>query len=104
RRADPRRRHRRTYAHDPVQPRAEPPAAAHRGGHFVSLILEALKKIERDKDVAARGFSVHAAQPWPSRHRGRLTGALAALLLVAAGMAVGLAWRPSAPPAPVSTA
>jgi hypothetical protein len=70
----------------------------------VSLILEALKKIEREKDVAARGFSVHAATPWPSRHRGPLGLVVGGLLLVAAGVAAGFYVRTGTTPAERSAA
>jgi hypothetical protein len=69
----------------------------------VSLILEALRKLEREKGAPERGFTVLAAAPWPTRHRARLTGILAGGLLVAIGVAVGLVLRPG-PPAPSSTA
>ena len=66
----------------------------------MSLILEALKKLEREKGTTQRGFTVLAATPWPSRRGIPLTAVLAGGLLVAGGVAVGLALRPraAAPP------
>jgi len=64
----------------------------------VSLILEALKKLERDKKVEDRGgFLVMAAQPWPSPGDNRRTLAWVALggvvmMAVGAGLALSL-WR-----------
>jgi hypothetical protein len=70
----------------------------------VSLILEALRKLEREKGAPERGFTVFAATPWPVRSRVRLaTAVVAGGLLVAAGVAVGLALRPG-PPAPPAAA
>jgi hypothetical protein len=74
------------------------------------LILEALKKLERDKQVDDRGFLVMAAHPWPSGDARRyLIASLAltafALTLVTAG---GIWWwrhaRVSAAPASVAAA
>ncbi len=61
----------------------------------MSLILEALKKLERDKEPQGRtGFLVMAARPWPS-HSGRgliwISLSLAALGLVAV-LGTGLWW------------
>jgi hypothetical protein len=50
----------------------------------VSLILEALKKLEREKPAPDRGFLVVAHVPWTSRERGRSRG----LWLVGGGVAV----------------
>jgi hypothetical protein len=83
----------------------------------MSLILEALKKLERDKQVETRsGFLVMAARPWPSGNEGRAPIALAvlgglAMMAVGAGLAFWF-WRggpkPEAPmaaaaPAPART-
>ena len=37
------------------------------GGSLVSLVLEALKKLDREKGRHERGFVVMAAAPWPTR-------------------------------------
>jgi hypothetical protein len=51
----------------------------------VSLILEALKKLERDKQVESRGgFLVMAARPWPSEGGGRRTFAWLVVAVIAA--------------------
>jgi hypothetical protein len=68
----------------------------------MSLILEALKKLEREKGVPERGFTVLAATPWPARHRDRRIGLLAAGLLVAGGIALGVALRPTPQAAPTA--
>jgi hypothetical protein len=60
----------------------------------LSLILEALKKLDREKKAPDRGFLVVGAVPWPAP-RARAWPPL--LLVVAAGVAAGsalwLAWR-----------
>lgn len=60
----------------------------------MSLILEALKKLDREKKAPDRGFLVVGAVPWPAP---RPRPWLPALLMVAAGVAVGsalwFAWR-----------
>ena len=60
----------------------------------MSLILEALKKLDREKKAPDRGFLVVGAVPWPAP-RARAWTPL--LLVVAAGAAAGsalwLAWR-----------
>ncbi len=72
----------------------------------MSLILEALKKLEREKAVPERGFLVMAHLPWARSGRvgARLLGlATLALALAAAGF---LLWRSRAPlvaPAPTPT-
>jgi hypothetical protein len=69
----------------------------------VSLILEALKKLERDKKVEDRGgFLVMAAQPWPSPGDGRRTLAWVAIggvvmMALGAGLALSF-WRGSTSP------
>jgi hypothetical protein len=83
----------------------------------VSLILEALRKLERDKDAPERGFVVLTHVPWAEGGgRSRLVGLGALALAVAVGaLAVTLFWgrtpKPAAlepkgaiaPPSPVST-
>jgi len=68
----------------------------------VSLILEALKKLERDKQAPDRGFLVVAHVPWAAKAQGRkLWIGLAGALLVL-GLAAGVAFwwtRPGAPAA-----
>ena len=49
---------------------AEAPAPASAGGSLVSLILEALKKLERDKQAPDRGFLVVAHVPWAAKAQG----------------------------------
>jgi hypothetical protein len=75
----------------------------------VSLILEALKKVEREKGVPDRGFLVLAHLPWArSGKAGARVAGLAALALVLAAAGF-LAWRsrPAPPraaaPAPAPT-
>jgi hypothetical protein len=67
----------------------------------VSLVLEALKKLDREKGRDERGFVVMAAAPWPTR-AARRWPAWAALGVATAGAIVAvLALRTSsAPPAP----
>jgi hypothetical protein len=69
----------------------------------VSLILEALKKLEREKGVPDRGFLVLAHLPWArSGKAGARVAGLAALALVLAAAAF-LAWRSRpAPPRAVA--
>lgn len=76
----------------------------------MSLILEALKKLDREKQVPERGLLVMAAAPWPSSSRGG-TPALVLGLLLAMGTGAGLAYwllRPAptsgAAPAAAATA
>jgi hypothetical protein len=73
----------------------------------MSLILDALKKREREKQVPERGFLVTASERWPARRRPwLLAGAgLGALAVTLVGLAVwgrGSTRRAEAPPA-VST-
>lgn len=86
----------------------------------MSLILEALKKLDREKQAPDRGFLVVAHAPWPSSKRRRAArlavvatlaillglGGAALLLRPSAGVAVKPAPRVSAPvaPEPASTA
>jgi hypothetical protein len=60
----------------------------------VSLILEALRKLERDKDAPERGFVVMTHLPWArGGNRSRLVGIGAlALAIAVAALAVAL-WR-----------
>jgi hypothetical protein len=72
----------------------------------MSLILEALKKLEREKHVPQRGFHVVAATPWPSSARRSTPTVVFALI---GAMAIGggaMYWllRPSSAPAAPSTA
>jgi hypothetical protein len=70
----------------------------------VSLVLEALKKLEREKGRDERGFVVMAAAPWPTRSGSRWPAfAAAGALAVAAGAATLVALRPPAPPPTPST-
>jgi len=61
----------------------------------VSLILEALRKLERDKDAPERGFVVMAHVPWAQggRGRSRLVGIAVLTLAVAAGALALALWR-----------
>jgi hypothetical protein len=66
----------------------------------VSLVLEALKKLDREKGRDERGFVVMAAAPWPTR-AARQWPAWVALVVATAGAVVAvLALRPSPAPAP----
>jgi hypothetical protein len=73
----------------------------------VSLILEALKKLERERDTSGRGFLVVAQTPWrgSARRRWLRLGAVAVAGGALAGAGAWLAWRVlssgagSAPPA-----
>lgn len=83
----------------------------------MSLILEALRKLERDKDAPERGFVVMTHVPWAQGGgRSRLVGLGALALAVAVGaLAMTLFWgrttKPAvlepkaaiAPPSPLST-
>jgi hypothetical protein len=74
----------------------------------VSLILEALKKLERDKQVEGRtGFLVMAARPWPSAGENRrwialgVAGGAFVMMALGAGLASWL-WRSNARPSAAS--
>jgi hypothetical protein len=67
----------------------------------VSLILEALKKIDREKQAPERGFVVLGAAPWGSRERASW-GVLAGLVAIAVGVGGGLAVAFRRPPAPAA--
>jgi hypothetical protein len=56
----------------------------------VSLILEALKKLERERKAPERGFLVTTSAAWPARGGSGALYLLGGVLLVAAGAA--LAW------------
>lgn len=61
----------------------------------MSLILEALKKLDREKQAPDRGFLVVGAVPWPSPRARRWRPALLAVAVVAAaGAAAWYAWPP----------
>jgi hypothetical protein len=60
----------------------------------VSLILEALRKLDRDKDAPERGFMVLAHVPWAQGgKRSRLAGIGALALAVAVGGLAVTLWR-----------
>jgi hypothetical protein len=60
----------------------------------VSLILEALKKLDRDKKAPERGFLVVGAVPWPApRPRRWMPAAVVVAAGAVAGLALVLAWR-----------
>ena len=64
----------------------------------MSLILEALKKLEREKQAGARGFVVLSHLPWTGARSGRkaMVTALIASVAVAAGGAAVWRWRRAA--------
>jgi hypothetical protein len=63
----------------------------------VSLILEALKKLDREKKTPDRGFLVVGAVPWPAPRPRRALPTLIVLIAgAAAGAALWLAWRAAA--------
>ncbi len=70
-------------------------------GPAVSLILDALRKLEREKSAQEPGVLVVGSVPWGERSRaGRLALAGTALLVVAVAMLAGwLLRRGPAPPA-----
>ena len=60
----------------------------------MSLILEALKKLDREKKAPDRGFLVVGAVPWPAARARPWTPLLLVLATgAAAGSALWLAWR-----------
>jgi hypothetical protein len=76
----------------------------------VSLILEALRKLDREKQTPERGFLVMAPAVWPSRDEGRRRWAWAAVA-IAALVVLASAWagrtpgtRAGEPPVPMPTA
>jgi hypothetical protein len=74
----------------------------------VSLILEALKKLERDRQTADRtGFLVMAARPWPSGETPRFFWASLGLAVFGLCGLAGAAiwwWRQPAAPEPAAAA
>jgi hypothetical protein len=73
----------------------------------MSLILEALRKLERDKDAPERGFVVMTHVPWAQGGgRSRLASIAALAVAVAAGALAVALWRGRAarPPAPETRA
>jgi hypothetical protein len=69
----------------------------------VSLILEALKKLDREKQSPERGFLVVASPSWPARTRKPLLAlAVVAAIIVGVGAAVVAARRLLGPVAPAS--
>jgi hypothetical protein len=69
----------------------------------VSLILEALKKLDREKQSPERGFLVVASQTWPARTRKPLLAlAVGAAIIVGVGAAVVAARRLRGPVTPAS--
>lgn len=84
----------------------------------MSLILEALKKLEREKQAGARGFVVLSHLPWTGARSGGRTmaGSLAVIVVTLVALAAGLTavwrWRSAAgapaaiatPPGPSPTA
>jgi hypothetical protein len=69
----------------------------------VSLVLEALKKLDREKGRDERGFVVMAAAPWPTR-AARRWPVWVALAVVAVAVATVVALRPPRAAAPVAPA
>jgi hypothetical protein len=73
----------------------------------VSLVLEALKKLDREKGREERGFVVMAATPWPTRAARRWPLWAALAVVVAAGaweIVIRKAARPATAVAPAPTA
>jgi hypothetical protein len=66
----------------------------------VSLVLEALKKLDREKGRDERGFLVMAAAPWPQRAARRWPAWAAAGVAAAGAVAALLAVRAQRAPAP----
>jgi hypothetical protein len=65
----------------------------------VSLVLEALRKLDREKGRDERGFVVMAAAPWPTRARRGPLWLAAGVAALAASAAVFLMMRPPRPSA-----
>ena len=77
----------------------------------MSLVLEALKKLDREKGRDERGFVVMAAAPWPTRAPRRWPAWAALLVATGGAITAVVALRTpaaprahSAPPAPPATA
>lgn len=72
----------------------------------MSLILEALKKLEREKQVPERGVVVVGATPWPGAPGERRLGLFLLGLLIGAGVLGVALWRQrlGPPPAPQASA
>jgi hypothetical protein len=66
----------------------------------VSLVLEALKKLDREKGRDERGFVVMAAAPWPTRAARRWPAWAALGIATAGAIAAVLALRATPAPAP----
>ena len=65
----------------------------------MSLVLEALRKLDREKGRDERGFVVMAAAPWPTRARRGPLWVAVGVAVVAASAAVFLMIRPPRPSA-----
>jgi len=59
----------------------------------VSLILEALKKLEREKQAGARGFVVLSHLPWTGARSGRTAMVATVVAIVAVGAVATALWR-----------
>lgn len=72
----------------------------------MSLILEALRKLEREKQVPERGVVVVGATPWPGAPGERRLGLFLLGLLIGAGVLGAARWRQQLgpPPAPQPSA
>ncbi len=98
------RRRGRGHAHpdDALQPRVRSPAAAQeRGFAVLSLIFEALKKLEREKEAPERGVVIVGPGAWGEREPRSSTRTAAALGLVLLGLglaAFALRARTGPPP------
>jgi hypothetical protein len=68
----------------------------------VSLVLEALKKLDREKGRDERGFVVMAAAPWPTRAARRWPAWAALGIATAGAIAAVLALRTTPAPAPAA--
>jgi hypothetical protein len=67
----------------------------------VSLVLEALRKLDREKNRDERGFVVMAAAPWPARAAGRgpMWAAVAVVVVALACAVFVMRWPRPSPPA-----